>query len=240
MYSHQPFSSHTGVTHNIAILYDVLSHPRFLSGNLSTKFLAEEYPGGFKCRKVSEIELNELCAAAVFAYVRREFGHSTTTKWASNQVPMGIMLENDLVVGIHGNEYKVHVHTNIGLNELILMINGKKMRVKGIWDLNVPLMNLTVDDRPIVIQYINRSPLGCRLQHHGTQFDISVMTTSQSTLSKYMIAKPKIDKTRWILAPMPGIVVSLAVKEGDQVNDNPLFGSSLWRKINDGFRNLRI
>ena len=147
-------------------------------------------------------------------------------KLASNQFPMGTILENELVVGIQGDEYKIHIHANVGLNEFLLVVNGKKMRVDGAWDLNFPLMNLKVDDRSIMIQYIKRYPLGCRLQHHGTQFDISVMTVSQNALSKHMIVKSKIDKTRWILAPMPGIVVSMAVKEGDQVNSH-IFGSNL-------------
>lgn len=69
----------------------------------------------------------------------------------------------------------------------------------------------------MTVQYLDPLPLGFRLQHLGTKFDVSVESGRQRELSRFMVEKPKVDMAKFCLAPMPGSVVSVAVKVGDVV-----------------------
>jgi propionyl-CoA carboxylase alpha chain len=95
------------------------------------------------------------------------------------------------------------------------------------WPLESPLINAQLHvpnqpERSVTVQYLDPLPVGFRLQHMGTKFDITVHNQKQHELSQYMIEKPKKDLSKVIISPMPGRVVSIAVKVGDMVSFNML------------------
>jgi propionyl-CoA carboxylase alpha chain len=190
-----------------------MSHSRFNSGKLSTKFLAEEYPQGFERGSFSTDELEELGIAAVFSHLQRElYQFSSRNEETLNQAVL-----KQLWVVVDQKEYEVETTIDHETKDYFMMVNGKQVHVHGAWEIDAPSMDLVVDGRSIRIQYMKRNLLGCRLQYHGTLFDILVLTATQKKLSKYMRSKPKVDTSRWVMAPMPGTVISIAVTSGDLV-----------------------
>lgn len=211
-----------GVTHNIPLLRDVISHPRFAAGKLTTKFLQEEYPKGFKGAEMTDERATKLFAVAGMIYARRQLRDRT---WLQGGGSMGSKTAPtslnawDLHIGIEGSS-GAHQHVLVQASKdgsFHVSVDGKTVNVSSNWKLESPLVEAVVDSEPTVVQYLDRLPLGFRLQFLGTKFDMSIRSLNQDNLSKYMKEKPKLDLTSVILSPMPGSVVSVAVKEGDIV-----------------------
>ncbi|KAJ3299794.1 hypothetical protein HK104_006923 [Borealophlyctis nickersoniae] len=208
-----------GVTHNIPLLRDVISNPRFQAGKLSTAFLPEEYPAGFKGHQLTQTTRGEILAVAALIEAQRDIRNRTWVKGGGSFVD-GPPVKNswDMYIGVGHEEAQRVVLTRVSDGKFSALINGMSVAVEADWALESPLVNATLDgSREVTIQYLDQIPLGFVLQHYGTKFPVTVKTKKQHEMSKYMKEKEKIDLTRMILAPMPGSVVSVQVKEGDMV-----------------------
>ncbi|KAL2916339.1 hypothetical protein HK105_204095 [Polyrhizophydium stewartii] len=211
-----------GVTHNIPLLRDVISHPRFQSGKISTGFLPEEYPAGFKGHALTEQTRRELLAVAGYVYARRDLRNRSWSVGGGSlstgaRPPTSWKLH--VATGADGAFHDVTV-TKKG-ESFVVNCDGTDVSIAADWALESPLIRacLTAEgvDSSVVVQYLDPLPLGFRLQHYGTKFDVQVRTEKQFELSKFIKEKEKIDLTRMILSPMPGSVVSIAVKADDVV-----------------------
>eukprot|EP00842_Homolaphlyctis_polyrhiza_P003497 jgi/Hompol1/4148/HPOL_003495-RA len=210
-----------GVTHNIPLLRDVISHPRFQSGKISTGFLAEEYPKGFKGHQLTETTRRELLSVAGYVFARRDLRNRSWIQ-GGGSVAAGIPAKStwDLHISTGGETFH-HVQVAHKGGKFDVTHNGTTVTVDADWPLESPIINaaLTSDGKAscAVLQYLDSLPLGFRLQHYGTKFDITVRTRRQNELAVHMKEKEKVDLTRMILSPMPGSVVSVAVKANDTV-----------------------
>ncbi|RKO91674.1 carbamoyl-phosphate synthase L chain, ATP binding domain-containing protein [Blyttiomyces helicus] len=212
-----------GVTHNIPLLRDVISHPRFKSGKISTAFLAEEYPEGFKGHKLTLTTRQNLLAVAALVHAKRDFRNRS---WLSGGGSFGEAAPEasrtwNLFVGVLGDETKAEVVRGRD-GAFKVSLDGQPFSISSDWALESTVIQAKLTDaagaaRDTTIQYLDRTPLGYQLQMNGTKFSVSVKTPKQQELSKYIKEKEKIDLTRMILAPMPGSVVSIAVHEGQEV-----------------------
>ena len=221
-----------GVTHNIPLLREVIDHPRFRKGDLSTKFLPEEFPEGFQGHVLSKDEEEKLLAVSGLVHAQRDIRNRT---WAgADGVDVAVPHRWDLVVKLdhHGmqpakkdkdaaaedelnKERKVEVElTEDGFQA---RVNGKSLPVHADWLLESPLVHAQVGDQPITVQYLDSLPLGFRLSYLGSKYDVSIATPTQSQLLKYMLPKTHVDTNKFVLSPMPGVVVSIAVKPGDVI-----------------------
>ncbi|CAG8628263.1 25187_t:CDS:10, partial [Cetraspora pellucida] len=216
-----------GVTHNIPLLREVISSQRFRSGKISTKFLAEEYPGGFKGHALKDESLHELISVSAFVHAKRDLRNWSWIgeKETSNK---NAPSKWDLWITINKNKDIEPINVKVekkSMNEEefeILIPNYPKTIISAKWPLESPLINacLRIDNqesKTLITQYVDPLPIGFRLQYAGTKFDITVHTQRQHELSQYMIEKPKQDLSKVILSPMPGSVVSVAVKVGDVI-----------------------
>ncbi|KAI8809130.1 carbamoyl-phosphate synthase L chain, ATP binding domain-containing protein [Cladochytrium replicatum] len=210
-----------GVTHNIPLLHDVINHPRFRAGKLSTGFLKEEYPNGFKGHALTEPELRELASLAAYIHARRELRNR---EWKAGGGAFAEKASStkcwEFAVGVKGYDESVKVGVSL-VNECTyqVTIDGETSTVTSDWALETPLLHAQLSSlsTPTTIQYLAAQPLGYKLQFHGTQYDVTVQTPSQAVLSKYMKPKATLDLSNSIVSPMPGTVVSVSVKAGDVV-----------------------
>ncbi|CAG8684509.1 9421_t:CDS:10 [Funneliformis caledonium] len=203
-----------GVTHNISLLREVIGSSRFQSGKISTKFLGEEYPKGFKGHVLNKESLYELASVAALIHAKKDLRN---WHWLDDK---GALLKSTLSEQAP-KSWNLWIKIN---NEHIKTENYPNALIKTDWALESPLINThfqIADDleKTITIQYIDPLPIGFRLQHLGTKFDITVHSQRQHELSQYIHEKPKQDLSKFILSPMPGSVISLAVNVGDIVNE---------------------
>ena len=200
-----------GVDSNVAFLSAVFSHPRFVAGRLSTDFIAEEYPNGFGA---DDVRLDDPAPfVAVAAAVQRRYRERAVS--ISGQMPgCESKVADDWVVIMNGREYPCRATSVEGGEEVEL--DGGTYVVRSGWWFGQPLFQGTVDGEPKCFQ-IERRGVGYRLVHRGRQADVWVLAPRQAELRALMPEQVAPDLSRFLLSPMPGLLVSLAAGEGDRV-----------------------
>jgi len=212
-----------GVSHNIPFLASVLGKRKFETGNLSTNFIAEEYPEGFSDKDLPAKDPAPLIAVAAIvhdAYARRAAG-------ISGQIPgHGRVIPQTWVAAVRDAHGEVSEHAvwlspdtedlGDGRVEATVKVGKKTLTVAGAWSLGAPLFTAEIGKLPVTIQ-VERRGVGYRLAHAGSQMDVSVYTAREAALARLMPDKPAPDLSKFLLSPMPGLLVSLAVKEGQAV-----------------------
>ncbi|XP_017312652.1 propionyl-CoA carboxylase alpha chain, mitochondrial [Ictalurus punctatus] len=205
-----------GVTHNIPLLREIIVHPRFISGDISTNFLPEVYPDGFKGHPLTAGEQRELLAAASALYVatqlrsQRFLGQQRVSNTSQDRKSWELCVELD--TGAH-----VLFVTRSGTNYTV-EIDGEKVDVSGEWNLASVLLPLTINGNHRVLQCLSRNAAGeITLQYLGTSFKLRVLSKLAASLSKHMPEKVPEDSSSILRSPMPGTVVAVSVKAGDTV-----------------------
>ncbi|WP_372071621.1 acetyl/propionyl/methylcrotonyl-CoA carboxylase subunit alpha [Tistrella mobilis] len=200
-----------GITHNIPFLTALMKHPRFLEGRLSTGFIAEEYPDGFHGAPLDAEARRALAAIAVMADLadRARQGRITgQMRGYVHHVPdeLVVMLDDEQV------EVKVVQHAPA----LVLDMGGKPVTLDCSWKLGDRLLSATVDDRTRVVQ-IERVSAGWKLTHGGSVLVARVYTRKGAAYAAMMPVKQAPDMSKFLLSPMPGLVLSVAVEVGQEV-----------------------
>ncbi|KAI8052014.1 carbamoyl-phosphate synthase L chain, ATP binding domain-containing protein [Syncephalis plumigaleata] len=215
-----------GVTHNIPLLREVIAHPRFVAGDISTKFLPEEYPHGFQGHVLTNETRAELFAGAGIVHALRDLRNRAWDQGLSSQsrrvwnlwMDSGDLINQDIATGHHVRIERISNPSFEGEHVFKVAVDEQApVTVKLQWTLESPLVHLDYQGKQITIQYLDILPLGYVLQHYGTKFNVMVKTQTQHDLTVHMREKPKQDLSKMLLAPMPGSVVSIAVNEGDVV-----------------------
>ncbi|MBU8876318.1 acetyl/propionyl/methylcrotonyl-CoA carboxylase subunit alpha [Reyranella sp. MMS21-HV4-11] len=189
-----------GVSHNVPFLAALMAHPRFVAGNLTTNFIAEEFKGGFTAEHLPPGDPAML--AAIAAVVDRIHGHRA----GSPQSERVVML----------NRAPIAVSVSGGGLEYVIETEGRHIVIETGWLPGEPLVRAKVDQHDIVVQ-VDALGSGWRLVHEGGQADVLVLTPRQAELYALMPVKAAPDTSKFLLSPMPGLLASVAVSEGQEV-----------------------
>ena len=200
-----------GVGHNIPFLASLMAHPRFAAGKLTTNFIAEEYPDGFGGVTPAADHVGLLVAVAAVVHHRyRERDQQISGRVHPPKPSAGA----DWVAMIDRVAYLATVaETASGY----AVIAGKaSFELISDWRLGDPLYHGTVNGKPVSVQ-IDRKGVGYRLSHGGAQFDLQVLTPRAAELAALMPVKQAPDMSRFLLSPMPGLLVSVAAEIGQEI-----------------------
>uniref|UniRef100_A0A8C6ZKN2 Propionyl-CoA carboxylase alpha chain, mitochondrial n=1 Tax=Nothoprocta perdicaria TaxID=30464 RepID=A0A8C6ZKN2_NOTPE len=210
-----------GVTHNISLLREVIIHPRFVQGDISTKFLPEVYPDGFKGHKLTDPERRELLATAASLYVAEQLRSQRFLAQPENRrdgAGVGAGARWELSVNLEDGVYPVTVSKSD--STFSVEVDGMKLNVTGEWNLASPLLSVTVDGTQRTIQRLSRDASGnLSIQFLGTVYKLQILSQAAAELSKYMPEKAAEDTSSILRSPMPGTVVAVSVKPGDTVSE---------------------
>ncbi len=200
-----------GIAHNIPFLSALMAHPRFQSGDITTAFIAEEYPDGFEGGTLSADVRNALIAAATFINAVEQ-SRATQIEGQIN-TPIGpqdrkwaIGIDDDTVVATI-IPFKDHAEVLFGDTTIEITSN---------WVPGLPVMKAEIAGRPIAIE-VDKNSLGWTLTTDGVAKHVRVMSSRAAELLALMPEKAAPDTSKFLLCPMPGLVVSVAVAEGDEV-----------------------
>ncbi|MGH6705529.1 MAG: biotin/lipoyl-containing protein, partial [Sphingomicrobium sp.] len=200
-----------GVSDNIDFLSALLQHPRFRSGELTTGFIAEEYPEGFHGAPADEELMVDLAALAGIAELTLE----TRAALIDGQLGEPVFPEGTQTVRIGKRNFRVTIAPYDGGN-LAIVDDNEAIDVIGDWSPGIPLMVADMDGRKRVVQ-IAKKGRGWTLTTRGARHEVLVMPRHIAELSRHMIEKVPPDLSRFLLAPMPGLLTRLEVKAGDKV-----------------------
>jgi propionyl-CoA carboxylase alpha chain len=200
-----------GVSHNVAFLAAVLKKPRFAEGRLSTNFIAEEFRGGFTGADLSPDAIDQ--AIAMAAAAQRIISESEA-RISGQLAGHGRIVPEEWMVCLGEDRHPVRTVREGGA---IAVTRGERRhQVWTDWQPGQPLLRGAVDGAPLVFQ-LDRDGIGFRLTRGGASLAVKVLTPRAAELLRQMPVKQPPDLSRFLLSPMPGLLVSLAVKEGQEV-----------------------
>jgi propionyl-CoA carboxylase alpha chain len=205
-----------GIEHNLPFLASLMRHPRWREGRLSTGFIADEYPDGFHPAEPDDAEKAVLAAVAVTAeLLRRDRLDSLNGRVA----PHSGRLKPDWVAKIGEHYLPVSVaadKANGSINFSLSVDGGAAVPVRSDWRAGAALWRGSVGETQVTAQL---RPIlnGMRVSWRGLSTDIRVMLPRTAELDRLMPVKVPPDTSKLLLCPMPGLVVSIGVSEGQEV-----------------------
>jgi propionyl-CoA carboxylase alpha chain len=212
-----------GISSNIPFQAALLAHPKFVAGDFNTGFIAENYGQGFRAEDVPHDDPHFLVALA--AYVnRRMLGRAAGI---SGQLPgHGVMVGEEFVViglGATGqNTPQTASVTEFQAESGSSRVEtcGSSYEICSNWHLGGARIRGTVNGQPFAAQIergVGKNPLAIRIAHNGTRLDALVLSPRAAELHALMPYKAPPDMSRFVLSPMPGLLVEVAVQPGQKV-----------------------
>ncbi|QDL94165.1 acetyl/propionyl/methylcrotonyl-CoA carboxylase subunit alpha (plasmid) [Paroceanicella profunda] len=200
-----------GIGHNLPFLAAVMDHPRFVSGEITTAFIAEEYPEGFEGADLPEAELVRLAALAAVMHRRTEARAAQISGAMRNHRRT---VRPDAVVLMGKRRFDVSVVQTDGVSDVT--VNGAVLAIRTGWEPGMTLVKAEVNGTPLIAKF-DAVTGGGRMRFRGAELMVRVMTPRAAELAALMPDKLPPDTSKLLLCPMPGLVVSIAVAEGEEV-----------------------
>ncbi|WP_411974762.1 acetyl-CoA carboxylase biotin carboxylase subunit [Sulfitobacter faviae] len=203
-----------GIGHNLPFLSAVMDHPKFVSGEMTTAFIAEEYPDGFEGVSLPESELRRIAAACAAMHRVGEIRRARVSGRMDNHERK---VGSDWNVKLQGENFDVVTKADPE-GATVAFSDGSEMRVSGDWTPGDQLAEMTVDGAPLVLK-VGKISGGFRIRTRGADLKVHVRTPRQAELAALMPEKLPPDTSKMLLCPMPGLVVKLDVEVGDEVQE---------------------
>jgi propionyl-CoA carboxylase alpha chain len=212
-----------GVSSNIPFQAALLAHPKFVAGDFNTGFIAEHYGHGFRAEDVPHDDPDFLVALAAYANRRAlERSAGISGQLSGHEFKVG---EDFVVVRLDGmGKHRQQPATvrdfEAQSGSSVVETNGRKYTLCSQWHLGGARIRGTVDGKPFTAQVergVPRNPLALRISHNGTRLDALVLTPRSAELHALMPYKAPPDMSRFLLSPMPGLLVDVAVQPGQKV-----------------------
>ncbi|MEZ5775398.1 MAG: acetyl/propionyl/methylcrotonyl-CoA carboxylase subunit alpha [Hyphomicrobiaceae bacterium] len=205
-----------GIGHNIPFLTALMQHPRWREGRLSTGFIKEEYPDGFRHRAPEGEELDVL--AAVGAAIDH-LGNARRRQISQQMTGPAFRFAATRIVDVGGATRQVEVANGEDGPLTVTFADAERPRVMTLlspWWPGEPVWQGSIDGRPVAVQ-VRPIANGVRLAYRGVEANVRVYTRREADLVRLMPVKQAPDTSRLLLCPMPGLVKAVHVSVGDEV-----------------------
>ena len=218
-----------GVTHNVNFLRSLCDHPRFIRGDLTTRFIQDEYPDGYKGADMGEEDVRVLVGTAVLVrgrMLRDALSVSEGRKgWDADAEWLHRMKE--WVITLQGQRFHVRVlHATIGDRQQALTLSitadgheAHELELSSAYEVGDTVLTTETGGQRFTLQVASLSAASSHLAliTRGTSFSLLTHSPAQDALQQHMPVHVAPDTSKQVLSPMPGVVFSLKVQEGDDV-----------------------
>ncbi len=204
-----------GISSNIPFQSALLAHPQFVSGDFNTGFIAEHYKSGFRAQDVPHEDADFLVALAAVAHRRlRERASNISGQMPGHELRIGQDFVA-IVKGLAGAHEEVPVSLQPGEAHTVTL-RGKTYAIDADWTFGGIRATGRCNGKPFTAQ-IEREGLWTRMLHNGLRADVQVLTARGAELMRLMPYKAPADMSKFLLSPMPGLLIDVAVKPGQLV-----------------------
>ena len=220
-----------GIGHNLPFLAAVMGHPRFISGAITTAFIEEEYPDGFKGVTPDAEGMRRLAAVAAHMKMLKE---ARAAKISGAMANHRRRVEPDYVIFLGREMHPVHiVETPEGTD--VTFEDGGRYEVRTGWRPGEPLFRAMIGGTEMIVKvaYVRG---GARLRWRGADIKAVVRTPREAELAALMPEKAAPDTSKFLLCPMPGLVVKIMVAEGDEVQEGQALATVEAMKMENTLR----
>lgn len=203
-----------GIKHNIGFLAAIMAHPRFREGRLSTSFIAQEYPDGFRPEDVAH---DDPALPIVVLSVMHRLYMDRAARLSGQLAGHERRVLDEWVVIIDSDYHEVKVKPFQAKGEHHVQYQGKHYTIHTDWCFCQPIFRGTINGHPCCFQ-VKRRGIRYAITHRGLRTNGFVMTPRAAELYRIMPVQKDTDMSGFLLAPMPGLLVQLSVEEGQSVN----------------------
>jgi propionyl-CoA carboxylase alpha chain len=204
-----------GIHSNIPFQAALMQHPRFISGDFNTGFIAEQFPHGFRASdvKAEDPKLMDALATAVHRrYLDRAAGIYGQLEGHEVKIPTEFVV----AAGEAGKMNYVATSVHETARGYEVTVAGSVYKIDSDWNPGQIIYKATVNGREIAVQ-VERTDMFYRLQFDGVRVDSMVLTPQAAEMQKLMPFKEPPDMSKFLLSPMPGLLVDVAVTVGQKV-----------------------
>jgi propionyl-CoA carboxylase alpha chain len=204
-----------GVNHNIGFLSAIMGRQRFLDGRLSTDFIPTEFPDGFHGNELSVEALDLLISIAAMAQHRAALRDARS---GFHLHPVPVRSEWTVLVGPPPRQAREILVTPPSApdEDYILTLDGRTRRILSQWQPGDTVFEGKVDGAPVTVQ-LDRKGVAWHLNRAGAAIEMRVVARHTGRLAALMPVKTVADLSKFLLSPMPGLLVSVAVTEGQDI-----------------------
>ena len=203
-----------GIGHNIPFLSAVMQHDRFLKGDITTAFIDEEYPDGFLGVNLEKDMLKYIAAACSAMYRVAEIRRTRISGRMDNHTRT---VGSNWVISLSGHDFFIDLNADKS-GSTVIFSDGSSFRVESSWRPGDTIAHVNINETLVSIK-VDKIPSGFRVRHNGADLKVLIRNERQFQLSKYMLEKISPDMSKFLLCPMPGMLVSVNVSVGEEVQE---------------------
>jgi propionyl-CoA carboxylase alpha chain len=201
-----------GVSSNLSFVAALMRHPRFIDGDMSTNMIGDEYPDGFDPLNSPMDDPAIIISVAGFM-MRRHRDRAALIHGQLSGHERAV--PKDWVAVVNGEHFPIRVFpAESGFD---VTVNGEVQAVRSVWTFGQQMFNGTINGNEVFVQ-VEREDQVYRLHQGGLQADVSIYSPRAAELLHHMPEKVAPDMSGFLMSPMPGLLVSLSVSEGDEVS----------------------
>ena len=200
-----------GLGHNVDFVSAIMQHPRFRSGELTTGFIAEEYPDGFTGAATSAETAQHLAAIAGFIATAR----ADRARQIDGQLDGALEPPYDWVVRIGGADFAVSLDEEITVNGAVVDLAMEY--TPGDRLVEAEIAHSAGSGLSVYGVKIEPTRMGLKMTTRGAIHNVQILPARIAPLTRHMIEKVPPDLSKFLICPMPGLLVALHVGEGDKV-----------------------
>ncbi|MEZ5675639.1 biotin carboxyl carrier protein /biotin carboxylase [Thalassovita litoralis] len=204
-----------GIGHNLPFLSAVMDHPKFISGDMTTAFIAEEYPEGFEGVELPADTLRKIAASAAAMHRVAEIRRTRVSGRMDNHERR---VGTDWVVSLQGQDFPVTIAADHD-GSTVTFDDGQALRVASDWTPGDQLAQIAIAGHDGLVLKVGKISGGFRIRSRGADLKVHVRSPRQAELAKLMPEKLPPDTSKLLLCPMPGLVVKIDVEEGQEVQE---------------------
>ncbi len=203
-----------GIGHNLPFCSAVMDHPKFVSGDITTAFIAEEYPDGFEGVTLERGALERVASAAAAMHRVAEIRRARISGTMDNHRRK---VGSKWVVTMQGETFELKIKADKE-GSTVKHKGGPEHRVTSSWTPGDSLAELMIDGAPLVLK-VDKITQGFRLRTRGADLKVNIRTPRQADLAALMPEKLPPDTSKMLLCPMPGLIVKVDVEVGQEVQE---------------------
>jgi len=200
-----------GISHNISFLEALINHERFISGDINTGFIEEEYPDGFSGAKLTSEITEVFLATAIFAYLTEQRRAASVLDQMTNQADK---IGTRWVVSIDDGQFPVMIKpVDDGYN---IRYGSNRISIRSTWNIGSHLFSATIGGQKVNVR-VETVGTGYRLTHSGITVNACVRSPRLSELESLMLRRDDAEDQLELTAPLSGQIIGVSVTEGEEV-----------------------
>ncbi len=200
-----------GIASNIPFQAALMRHERFAANDITTEFIAQEFPDGLRAEDLAPRDPTSLICAAAFVHLAHLARNATISGQLAGHeyVP-----DTDLVVIANGENHRFSASPGTG--EYLLALGNRSYSMQARCSMRDGFLTGAINGEPLCVQF-ERHGIGYRLSQGGSGIDALVMSARAAELQALMLRKTSADMSNVLLSPMPGLLTEISVATGQEI-----------------------